>query len=106
MIQPVGNKLLARPIKKEDEKIGAIFIPGVANANLSSAEIVRISDECPVGEDGKSLYTVGDVVVFSEGSGLGHREGGDFFIWLQFGEIWGIDVPEEDKKVKKLKRGI
>lgn len=103
MIQPVGPRMLVKPLKQEDIALaGDIFIPGSANANLLKGEVLRISlDEFPKDEEGNPLYKIGDVVIHPHGSGVGHREGAETLLWLQFPEIWGLDVPEEPKTKKK-----
>lgn len=101
MIFPVGPRILIKQLPQKDIQIGSIFIPGVINANLSNGEIIRLSlDECPKGEDGTTIYKVGDVVVYPQGSGTGHREGTEALLWLQFAEIWGLDVPDVKDKAK------
>src|ERR1700761_9300749 len=105
MIIPVGPRMLVKPLPQEDIEVGCIFIPGVVNANLFRAEVVRLPvGDVPTDEAGIPIYKIGDVVVYPRGSGTGHREGTETYLWLQFGEVQGMEVPEEeDKKVKKLK---
>lgn len=103
MIFPVGPRMLVKPRQQEDIQMGSIILPGVTNANLFTAEIIRVSlDECPIDKDGNPICKVGDIVVYPQGSGTGHREGVEIFLWLQFGEIWGIDVPDAEKGKSKI----
>lgn len=97
MIQPVGPRMLVKPLKQEDIALAeGIIMPGIANANLFKGEVIRISlDEFPKDEDGDPLYHIGDIVVYPHGSGTGHREGAETYLWIQFAEIWAIEIPEK-----------
>lgn len=91
-IIPIGNRLLVKPIPKEDEEIGNIIMPGTANANLLRGEVVKLSvDESMQDKDGNPFFKIGDVVLFQNNSGFKEREGKDFLLWLQIGEVWGLD---------------
>lgn len=100
MIQPVGPRMLVKPLPQKEIKLSeGIIIPDTANANLLSGEIVRLSlDEIPKADDGMPLYNKGDIVIYPNGSGTGHREGVEILLWLQHGEVWGLDIPENNEK--------
>ena len=83
-VKPRGNKIIAEPIEKKEEKIGSLFIPGTVNVNLSYARIVAVT------EDTEHTFKVGETIMYpSEGAGLGQMIKGKHYIWFQLGEIWG-----------------
>ena len=83
-IIPVGNKLLAEPIEKQEEKIGSLIIPSTVNMNLLYAKVVAISEEAGY------TFKVGDTIIFPEGSGVAQMVAGKTYYWFQTPEIWGI----------------
>jgi co-chaperonin GroES (HSP10) len=85
--QPVGNKLLAKPIAASEEIVGRIILPGTTNANLEKAEVVAVSSEV------EGIF-VGDIVTFPQGTGLSQMIEGKPYLWLQNMEVWGIIQPE------------
>jgi co-chaperonin GroES (HSP10) len=83
-INPVGKKILVKPSKIDDEVIGSVILPGVANAKLSRGVVVEVSDEL------SSLYKSKDIILFPEKSGVGQFYNGQPHLWLRSDEIWGI----------------
>lgn len=89
-IQPVGSKILVKPIKRKEDKLDSgIIIPGTANAELSEAEVVAVSAEL------SKVYKVGDIVLFPSKAGVGFAVGNVPHLWLNCdpmgaAEVWGI----------------
>ncbi len=93
-VQPVGFKILVKPLKREEETFDSgIILPGTANAELSKAEVVAVSNEL------SKVYKVGDIILFPSKSGVGFLIGKEAHLWLNAepngaAEVWGILNPE------------
>lgn len=87
-ITPVGNKLIAEPLPKKEEKINNIYISENANAELAEGKVIAVSDLI------KDLYSVGDVILYPSKKGVGQPINGKYYLWLDADinkeEIWGI----------------
>lgn len=92
MIRPKGNRMLVKPLQKEDEKLGSIIMPGAVHSELEKAKVVRVSEDAEMrDQEGKPFFKENEVILYSSGSGVGQRIGKEFFRWLQSAEVWGID---------------
>lgn len=92
-IQPVGQKVLVLPLKKQEEKVNEtseIILAETVNANLSEGIVEA------VGESVSKIYKKGDKVLFPSGAGAGQFLNGKHYLWLDGGDdkvlsnIWGI----------------
>lgn len=83
----LGNRLLVKPLSKEEETVGSLIIPGTANADLQRGEIVAVSDEL-------THFKPGEIVLYPQGCGTGHMISGTSYLWLQATEIWAIENEE------------
>lgn len=83
-VEPVGNKIIAHPVEKQEEMIGSIIVPTTVNVRLQYAEVVVVTDEV------EHKYKPGDIIMFPEGAGIGQMIKGEFYLWFQIPEIWGI----------------
>lgn len=97
MIVPKGNRMLVKPLDKQDEVYGNLIIPGAVQTALETAEVVRVSEDDEMrNREGTLLFAPNEVVLYSTGSGVGQRIGKKFLRWLQAGEIWAIDDGKPD----------
>lgn len=85
----LNGRVIGKPIDKEEEMVGAIVIPKTANAELSTATIVKFDPAL------KEIVKEGHIAVYPTGSGMGSMIGGESHIFLNIGEIWAIDEPEQ-----------
>lgn len=86
--KPVGNKIIAKPVERQEEMIGSIIVPTTVNMRLQYAQVVAMTDEV----DHK--FMLGDIIIFPEGAGIGQMIRGEFYLWFQIPEIWGLDIEE------------
>lgn len=98
IIQPVGTKLIVKPIemKKHVTKAGL----QVESIDLREAVVVGI------GTDMKDIYKPGDRILYPRGAGVGQLYKGEAHFWLDGrgtnnnGDVWGVisdEVPKKDK---------
>lgn len=91
-IKPQGKKVIALPLKTEN------FVTDkgieIVAQKLSEAKILEVSDEL------KDVYSVGDIVLFPTGAGVGIFYKKEHCIFLRNDEIWGI---VEEVKIAKRK---
>lgn len=83
-IQPLGDRVLVKPLEAEEKTKGGIVIPDTAKEKPQEAEVIAVG-KGKVTEDGKVLpleVKVGDRVLYGKYSGteIRSREGEDFLI--------------------------
>lgn len=85
MIEPIGDKLLVKPVLVEEVTSGGIFLPD------SSREIPDKGVIEAVGDDVKEVkLCVGTTVFFRKNSGTSVKDDGQEYIILPVREIVGI----------------
>ena len=87
-IIPSGNKLIAFPLEKKEEKLeSGIYVPETANADLREGEVVCVSPDL------KGIFSVGDIVLYPNRKGVSQLFNGVPHIWLdatpEKEEVWG-----------------
>jgi co-chaperonin GroES (HSP10) len=89
-----GNKILVKPIPKEDARFGSLVIPSTANnIAFEEGEVVAVS---PSNAD---MYHLGDIVCYPSNSGIGQRVERQHYKWLHaepngnVNEVWAILTP-------------
>ena len=83
-INPVGQKLLIKPIKATEDEINGIIIPGSANAAMAKGEVAGIPNAL------KDVYKNGDIVLYVAQSGVGCIHKGTPHILLDGGNSLNI----------------
>lgn len=86
----MGGRLLVKVLPSKEEQIDSIVIPQTANSNLSEG-LVKMVDP-----DAEKFISVGGIVVYPTGSGVGQYIGKDAMLWLELRDIWGFfNIDEE-----------
>jgi co-chaperonin GroES (HSP10) len=78
----LNSRLIVEPLQREDQKVGEIFIPGSANAELSEGKVVLVDNAISI--------KVGEVVLYPTGSGVGQVFNNKPCVWLSINDIWAI----------------
>lgn len=92
-IQPQGDRMIVRPLKRKEEKLNGLIIPETANAELEVGEVLVVSQEV------YQHIKAGDIVTYPTKGGVGQLINGEPCIWLQMGVIWGVWNPKEWAKL-------
>lgn len=78
--------VIVTEIKKEDEKVGLIIIPGAtANADFMYGQIVAIGAKVQA-----DIFTIGDKIIFPITSCSAQTIEGKVYQWVPEDHIWGI----------------
>src|SRR5580692_862358 len=84
-----AGRIIAKPIKQQDEKVGSVIIPKTANCNLSEGEVIKFDPAL------KNLMKEGDTIIYPTGSGMGYLVDGEAHLFINIHEIWAIDEPQD-----------
>ena len=87
--KPFGDRVLVKPIEKEEVTVGGIVLPDTAQERPQEAEVVavgpgRISDE---GKRIELEVKVGDRVVYSKYAGTEIKEEGEDYLLLRESDL-------------------
>lgn len=72
VLQPLGNRVLAKRVKKEETSKGGILLPDSAKQKQETAEVIAVGPGI-TGKDGKLIplpVSVGDKILMDKYSGL------------------------------------
>jgi chaperonin GroES len=72
ILQPLGNRVLAKRVKKEETSKGGILLPDSAKQKQETAEVIAVGPGA-MGKDGKLIpipVSVGDKILMDKYSGL------------------------------------
>ena len=83
-IKPVGQKLLVKPLPKQEEKFGSLVIPGTANAELEEAEIIEVSTDI------ESIFKKGEHILYASSAGVSQMIDKITYKWLIPDQVWAI----------------
>ena len=87
--QPLGDRLVVRPIEREEVSSGGIVLPDTAKEKPQEGEIMAVG-KGRVADDGKVIEMeskVGDIVIYSRYAGSEFREDGEDFLVLRESDI-------------------
>ena len=95
-IEPIGARLIVKPLKKEDEILDSGII--VLDEQLATGEVIEVGDEYA------DKYNVGDIVIFPKEAGLNlyHYKKNAACLFLNGkaasdgGDIYGILTEEKE----------
>ena len=88
-LQPLGERVVVRPMPKEDVTKGGIFIPDTAKEKPQEGKVLAVGPG-RMTEDGKRIamdVKVGDVVIYAKYGGTEIKEDGDELIILRESDI-------------------
>ena len=88
-LQPLGERVVVKPMPKEDVTKGGIFIPDTAKEKPQEGKVLAVGPG-RMTEDGKRIameVKVGDVVIYAKYGGTEIKEDGDELIILRESDI-------------------
>jgi len=96
-LQPLGDRVVVKPMPKEEVTKGGIFLPDTAKEKPQEGKVVAVGPG-KLTDDGKRIVMdviVGDVVIYAKYGGTEIKEDGEELIILR----------ESDILAKKTKKG-
>ena len=96
-LQPLGDRVVVKPMPKEEVTKGGIFLPDTAKEKPQEGKIIAVGPG-KLTDDGKRIemdVNVGDVVIYAKYGGTEIKEDGEELIILR----------ESDILAKKTKKG-
>ena len=88
-IQPLGDRVVVKPIEKEEKTKGGIYLPDTAKEKPQEGKVIAV---CPgkMSDDGKRLpmdVAVGDIVIYAKYGGTEIKENDEELIILRESDI-------------------
>jgi chaperonin GroES len=92
MLQPLGDRVLVKPLEAEEKSAGGIILPEQAQEKPREGEVIavgpgKVNDE---GERRKMTVKVGDIVVYSEYGGTEITYEGTDYLLIDEGSILAV----------------
>jgi chaperonin GroES len=91
-IQPLGDRVLIRRLKEEEERVGSIIIPDTARERPQQGEVIAVGPGRR-GEEGKRLpmnLKAGDRVLFGKYAGSDVKVDDEEYIVMHETEIYAV----------------
>lgn len=88
-IQPLGDRVVVKPLEKEEKTKGGIFLPDTAKEKPQEGKVVAVGPG-KMSDDGKRLpmdVAVGDIVIFAKYGGTEIKEDAEDLIILREADI-------------------
>lgn len=88
-IQPLGDRVVVKPLEKEEKTKSGIFIPDTAKEKPQEGKVLAVGPG-KMTDDGKRLamdVAVGDIVIFAKYGGTEIKEDGEELIILREADI-------------------
>ena len=86
-IKPIGERVLIKPIKKEEKTKGGIYIPGTAKEERKEGKIIAVG----LYKDGKELpVKKGDNVLYGGYSSDEVEIDGEKYVFVEFKDILAV----------------
>jgi chaperonin GroES len=88
-LHPLGDRVVIKPLPKEEITKGGIVLPDTAKEKPQEGKIIAVGPG-KVADDGKRIameVKVGDTVVYAKYAGTEIKEGGDELIILRESDI-------------------
>jgi chaperonin GroES len=88
-IQPLGDRVVVKPLEKEEMTKGGIYIPDTAKEKPQEGKVLAVGPG-KMSDDGKRLpmdVAVGDIVIYAKYGGIEHKEGDEELIILREADI-------------------
>ena len=93
-LKPIDERVIVKPDKDEEKKVGSIIIPDTASKERPQmGEVIAIGDDVPKKEGGKVLseiLKVGDRVVFSKYGGTEIKLDDEEYLIISRGDILAV----------------
>jgi len=88
-IQPLGDRVLVKPLEKEEKTKGGIFLPDTAKEKPQEGKVLAVGPG-KLSDEGKRIpmdLAVGDIVIFAKYGGTEIKEGDEELILLREADI-------------------
>ena len=88
-LDPLGERVVIRPIEQEQTTKGGIFLPDTAKEKPQEGEVVAVGPG-RVSDDGTRLpmeLAVGDRVIYSKYAGTEYKDGDDQYLILRESDV-------------------
>jgi chaperonin GroES len=88
-LQPLGDRLVVRPIEREEVTKGGIVLPDTAKEKPQEGEVLAVGPG-RLTEDGKRIATdikVGDIVIYAKYGGIEIKVDDEELLILREGDI-------------------
>ena len=88
-IQPLGDRVVVKPLEKEDMTKGGIYLPDTAKEKPQEGKVLAVGPG-KMSDEGKRLpmdVAVGDIVIYAKYGGIEHKEGDEELIILREADI-------------------
>ncbi len=89
MFQPLGDRVIVKPVEREEVSAGGIVLPDTAQEKPQEGEVVAVGPG-RAGDDGKRVAMeaqVGDIVIYSKYAGSELKEDGQDYLVLRESDI-------------------
>lgn len=92
MLQPLGDRVLVKPLQAEEKSAGGIILPEAAQEKPREGEVIavgpgKVNDK---GDRKPMNVNVGDVVVYSEYGGTEISHEGEDYLLIDEGSILAV----------------
>ena len=87
--QPLGDRVIVKPVEREEVSAGGIVLPDSAQEKPQEGEVVAVGPGRS-GDDGKRIAMdaeVGDIVIYSKYAGSELKEEGQDYLVLRESDI-------------------
>jgi chaperonin GroES len=88
-LDPLGERVVIRPIEQEQTTKGGIFLPDTAKEKPQEGEVVAVGPG-RVSDDGTRIpmeLSVGDRVIYSKYAGTEYKDGDDQYLILRESDV-------------------
>ena len=88
-LRPLGDRLVVRPIEREEVTKGGIFLPDTAKEKPQEGEVLAVGPG-RLSEDGKRIamdVKVGDIVIYTKYGGMEIKVDDEELLILREGDI-------------------
>ncbi len=88
-IQPLGDRVLVKPLEKEEKTKGGIFLPDTAKEKPQEGKVLAVGPG-KLSDEGKRIpmdLAVGDIVIFAKYGGTEIKEDDEELILLREADI-------------------
>jgi len=96
-LQPLGDRLIVKPIEREEVTRGGIVLPDTAKEKPQEGKVLAVGPG-RLSEDGKRIamdVQAGDIVIYSKYGGTEYRVDDEEIIILREGDILAKKVKHE-----------
>ncbi len=92
MLQPLGDRVVLKPLQAEEKSAGGIILPENAQERPREGEVIAVGPG-KINDNGERLQMtvkVGDIVVYSDYSGTEVRYEGEDYLLVDEGNILAV----------------